>query len=100
MHDNENYILVNTITIRDLIVQYDIQNIAILKLDIEGKEIDVIKDLIIKKIFPKQILVDFDGLFSPSRASINDFKRTHEMLLQKNYKLTNIEGQNYSYAIF
>ena len=100
MHDNENYILVNTITIRDLIVQYDIQNIAILKLDIEGKEIDVIKDLIIKKIFPKQILVDFDGLFSPSRASINDFKRTHEMLLQKNYKLTHIEGQNYSYAIF
>lgn len=100
MHDNENYILVNTITIRDLMVQYDIQNIAILKLDIEGKEIDVIKDLIIKKIFPKQILVDFDGLFSPSRASINDFKRTHEMLLQNNYKLINIEGQNYSYAIF
>jgi hypothetical protein len=100
MHDNENYILVNTITIRDLIAQYDIQNISILKLDIEGKEIDVIKDLIIKKIFPKQILVDFEGLFLPSKASINDFKRTHEMLLQNNYKLTNIEGQNYSYAIF
>jgi hypothetical protein len=65
MHDNENYILVNTITIRDLIAQYDIQNISILKLDIEGKEIDVIKDLIIKKIFPKQILVDFEGLFPP-----------------------------------
>lgn len=100
MHDNENYILVNTITIRDLMVQYDIQNIAILKLDIEGKEIDVIKDLIIKKIFPKQILIDFDGLLFPSRASINDFKCTHEMLLQNNYKLINIEGHNYSYAIF
>jgi FkbM family methyltransferase len=100
MHDNENYILVDTITIGDLMAQYDIQNIDILKLDIKGKEIDVIKDLIIKKIFPKQILVDFEGLFLPSKASIDDFKRTHEMLLQNNYKLTNIEGQNYSYAIF
>jgi len=100
MHDNENYILVNTITISDLIAQYDVQNIFILKLDIEGKEIEVIKDLITKKIFPKQILVDFDGLLSPSRTSIDDFKRTHEMLLQNNYKLTNIEDQNYSYAIF
>jgi hypothetical protein len=79
--------------------QYHIQNIPLIKLDIKKKEIEVIKDLIIKKIFPKQILVDFEGLFLPSKASIDDFKRIHEMLLQNNYKLTNIEGQNYSYAI-
>jgi FkbM family methyltransferase len=100
MYDNKSYILVDTISIKDLIIQYDIQNIPLIKLDIKKKEIEVIKDLIIKKIFPKQILVDFEGLFLPSKASIDDFKRTHEMLLQNNYKLTNIEGQNYSYAIF
>jgi FkbM family methyltransferase len=100
MYDNKNYILVDTISIKDLIIKYHIQNIPLIKLDIKKKEIEVIKDLMIKKIFPKQILVDFEGLFLPSKASIYDFKRTHEMLLQNNYKLTNIEGQNYSYAIF
>lgn len=100
MYDNKSYILVDTISIKDLIIQYHIQNIPLIKLDIKKKEIEVIKDLIIKKIFPKQILVDFEGLFLPSKASIDDFKRIHEMLLQNNYKLTNIEDQNYSYAIF
>ena len=100
MYDNKSYILVDTISIKDLIIQCHIQNIPLIKLDIKKKEIEVIKDLIIKKIFPKQILVDFEGLFLPSKASIDDFKRIHEMLLQNNYKLTNIEGQNYSYAIF
>jgi FkbM family methyltransferase len=99
MYDNKSYILVDTISIKDLIIQYHIQNIPLIKLDIKKKEIEVIKDLIIKKIFPKQILVDFEGLFLPSKASIDDFKRTHEMLLQNNYKLINIEDTNYSYAI-
>lgn len=98
-HENNDYILVNTISIKDLLIQNNIKDLSILKLDIEKKEIDIIGNLMKNKIFPKQILVEFDGLALPSKKKVRDFKYIHTILLENNYKLINIEDTNYSYAI-
>lgn len=98
-HENKDYILVDTISIKDLLLQNNIKDLSILKLDIEKKEVDLIPNLIKNKIFPKQILVEFDGLAFPSEKSVRDFKYVHTILSENNYKLINIENTNYSYAI-
>jgi FkbM family methyltransferase len=56
------YIEVTTTTVENIINQYEIDHIDILKLDIEGAENQVIPNLLKKKIFPTQILVEFDEL--------------------------------------
>ena len=60
--DKTEYIEVTTTTVENIIYQYEINHIDILKLDIEGAENQVIPNLLNKKIFPTQILVEFDEL--------------------------------------
>ena len=60
--DKTEYIEVTTTTVENIIYQYEINHIDILKLDIEGAENQVIPNLLKKKIFPTQILVEFDEL--------------------------------------
>ena len=57
-----DYIEVTTTTVENIINQYEIDHLDILKLDIEGAENQVIPNLLKKKIFPTQILVEFDEL--------------------------------------
>lgn len=59
---NTDYIEVTTTTIKEIIIQNNIEQIDILKLDIEGAENQVIPDFLNSKIFPKQLLVEFDEL--------------------------------------
>lgn len=61
---------VKTITLKELLKKYNIDNLQLIKLDIEGAaENQVLPYMIRKKIFPDQILVEFDELhtlnFSP-----------------------------------
>ena len=48
--------MVNTINFKNIIKKYKLQNIEIIKLDIEGAEFNVLLDLLKLKIKPKQIL--------------------------------------------
>ena len=57
-----DFIEVTTITLEDIVNENSIVGIDILKLDIEGAENQVIPNILRKKIFPKQILVEFDEL--------------------------------------
>ncbi len=56
------YIEVTSTTVEKIIYQYEIDSIDVLKLDIEGAENQVIPNLLKKRIFPTQILVEFDEL--------------------------------------
>lgn len=82
-----DFIKVNTITIKSILKQYDIQDLEILKLDIEGAEVEVIKNILSEKIFPNQILVEFDELNKINELAISRFEEVHQLLLSKNYKL-------------
>ena len=56
------YIEVTTTTVEKIMFQNEIDHIDILKLDIEGAENQVIPSLLKKRIFPTQILVEFDEI--------------------------------------
>ena len=67
------YLLADTINLENIIEKYEIKNIDILKLDIEGGELLVLKDIINKKIFPDQILVEFKYIKSFFFKNILEF---------------------------
>ena len=71
-----------------------------IKLDIEGSEIEVLKSMIDQKIFPNQILVEFDELIKINKIAIDRFKKVHQKLLSENYKLikTHNEFPNFLYV--
>lgn len=71
--------------------------VEILKLDIEGAEHEVIYDLISNKIFPKQILVEFDELQINTQRAIKRFRYTHNLLLKNKYTLFDRKNFDFSY---
>ena len=60
--ENTDYIKVQSITLDEVMKEVAFKKIDLLKLDIEGAENHVIPDMLDKKIFPAQILVEFDEL--------------------------------------
>lgn len=94
------FIKVKTISIEDIINKFNIKDLEILKLDIEGAEIEVIDNMIKRRIFPKQILIEFDELNKISKKSKNRFLSVHKNLLAQNYKLIKSKNNfpNFLYA--
>ena len=95
---NSPYLMVNTINFKNIIKKYKLQNIEIIKLDIEGAEFNVLLDLLKLKIKPKQILVEFDEL--QTNKTINYVK--YLVLILKLYLngYTMIETKNYPNFLF
>lgn len=61
--DHLNILSVKTVSLKDLMLKYKIESLNLLKLDIEGAaENNVLPSLLIEKILPEQILVEFDDL--------------------------------------
>tara|TARA_B000000532_G_scaffold243730_1_gene240646 strand:- start:1801 stop:2601 length:801 start_codon:yes stop_codon:yes gene_type:complete len=83
---NSDFIVVKTINIKKIIKKFKISKIELIKLDIEGAEIQVIKNMLQNKIYPNQICVEFDELHKPSLNSFLKFFRTHKMLQANNYQ--------------
>ena len=64
-----------------------------IKLDIEGAEIEVIVNMIDKKIFPNQILVEIDELNKIDKISVERFNKINNLLIKNKYELINTENQ-------
>ena len=60
--DSNKSIEVETITVKKIMEDQKIDELELIKLDIEGAENQVLPNLIKNKIFPNQILVEFDEL--------------------------------------
>ena len=56
------FMRVSTINLSAILKKYKIHKVEILKLDIEGAEYSVLLNMIKNKIYPNQILVEFDEL--------------------------------------
>jgi FkbM family methyltransferase len=70
INSNGKFIEVEGIDILSIIDKYNIKDIEIIKLDVEGAELIIIEDLFNKNIFPRQILFEFDQLKENSLKSI------------------------------
>jgi FkbM family methyltransferase len=89
---NSDYIEVATLRIIDITNLINNQDINILKLDIEGAEIQVITDLIKSNILPNQILVEFDELYKSSLMAYLKTTYIFIILFLKNYKTIDIDN--------
>ena len=98
--DESDFIEVETITIEEVKSKYSINGISLLKLDIEGAEIDVLNHLLNRNIRPTQICVEFDGLNFPNRKVINQYKNLDEKLRKCGYLCYSFDGfADYTYAL-
>jgi len=70
----------------------DREDIPLVKLDIEGAEIEVIEQMINDNFLPRQILVEFDELHNPSDKAYRRVDKTHELLLENRYSLLYTDG--------
>ena len=83
---NKEFILVDTVKLKDLMEGNKITKIDILKLDIEGVECKVLNDLLQSKIFPKQICVEFESLDYLSYEKYKEIILTFSNLLNNGYE--------------
>lgn len=84
---------VECITIDKLLEAHGLDaNPLLLKLDIEGAQGAVIRDMISKRIYPAQILVEFDELQSPSLRGKRIFQDIDGLLRRCGYRLCNVSN--------
>ena len=90
-----DHIVVDAVPLDQLLGQFGIaiNELALLKLDIEGAEIEVLKDLLAKGITPLQILVEFDELGAPSRRARQRVESVESALTEHGYKCVHTDGQ-------
>ena len=86
---------VQAITFSELLSEFDIDpnKLPLIKLDIEGAEIEVLTHCISQGIKPKQILVEFDELNVPSSKGYERVDQMHELLSQNGYEMARSDGQ-------
>jgi FkbM family methyltransferase len=84
-------ITVQAVPLDVLMRELQLTSVPLLKLDIEGAEIEVILDMLAKRILPGQVLVEFDELSAPSKRSKRRIQSAHDALLQNGYRLVNFD---------
>ncbi|MEB3265571.1 MAG: FkbM family methyltransferase [Cyanobacteriota bacterium] len=72
---------------------------ALLKLDIEGAEHEVLAAMLNGPLRPGQVLVEYDELTAGTLRGVRRFRRSHGRLLEAGYQLLGREGPNFSYAL-
>ncbi len=92
--DSESFIKVETVTIESLLNELKLkkEEISLIKLDIEGAEIEFLIDCLNKGFKPRQILVEFDELTVPSKKGFDRVSKVNKLLVKNNYKLIKTNG--------
>ena len=89
---SNNYDLVNVNSIKNLMEKNNHTHIDLLKLDIEGAEIEVVNKMLDDEIYPSYLLIEFD-LFLKKKDKNN---RTKELIRRLERKYTIICNDNYN----
>ena len=82
------FITVDVISVDDLKNYAPLRAITLVKMDIEGAEILVLKKMLEIDLLPEQLLVEFDELNFPSRAARKRFDSTHRQILDSGYSVS------------
>lgn len=70
-----SYIEVPSVTLEQLLNKYGLKSLPLIKLDIEGAEIEVIRNMLNGPIRPRQILVEFHSTSLKSKSDVEDLDR-------------------------
>ncbi len=85
----DNFFLANTISYKKICEKMQLDQIDILKLDIEGSEIKVLNEILLEDRLPHQILVEFDIRRRNTLKNYIELKKIHKKM-KKYYDLINI----------
>lgn len=85
--DRGESIEVEAVTLADVMAQNGIDRLTLLKMDIEGAEIEVIESMAASGLFPDQICVEYDELLRPGRKACARVTHAHRLLLDASYRL-------------
>jgi FkbM family methyltransferase len=96
----KDFIYVEALTLQTLVSDLEFNSEFILKLDIEGAEIAVMKSMIENGIKPRQVLIEYENLRLWSLHKVLEVFRLHKRLKVYGYEMVNLaEGRNATYRI-
>lgn len=96
--NSTRFIKVETVTVKKLMDDYDLENIDILKLDIEGSEVNVLNSMFNDKIYPNQLLIEFDITRTNKLSDIFKFYLIIKRIVNNDY--INIEIDRFPHLLF
>ena len=98
--DEANFITVPTITMTQILNDLPPQSFRLLKMDIEGAEIDILETIPHWPTLPDQLLVEFDVLREPGAPSKAAVERIDAILRERGYRCGHFDGsRNYLYVL-
>jgi len=86
------HIEVQSITLVELMNSHSLKEVPLMKLDIEGAEIEVIESMMNEKIYPSQLSVEFDGLNLPCVKAKLDAVNIDKLLRSHGYLCYHHDG--------
>lgn len=89
------WIEVDAIPAQELLEQIGITSgqVVLMKLDIEGAEIEVIEHLLATNFLPRQLLVEFDEFNIPTKRGLARIDHAHNLLTAHGYNVIHTDGQ-------
>ena len=94
------HIEVAAISPEELLEKYQLKTVPLMKLDIEGAEMEVIRHMLEQSILPRQLLAEFDEMNYPSDRSKKNAERADRLLRQQGYSCRHFDGlANFLYVL-
>lgn len=96
LQNTSDFIVVPALQIETLLRQLSIRDVALLKLDVEGAEYEILRDLLRSQLRPRQLLVEFEDANQPrSPRGFVEMIRTLRALRGAGYALVHRHHSNF-----
>jgi FkbM family methyltransferase len=82
LQKTENFFIAPVKRVQTILKELNLRRIALMKLDIEGAEYQVIKDMIATRTLPKILFVEFDEIHHPIDSEAQNRIETHIKMLE------------------
>lgn len=94
----QDYDIIHTKTLRQIMEENNHTHIDVLKLDIEGAEIEVLNNMLDNNIYPTFLCIEFD-LFLKHKDTDNKTQKIVNRLIENNYKIIHNDNMNITFKL-
>lgn len=94
----KDYDIVNVDSIKNIMEKEGNEKIDLLKLDIEGAEIEAVNQMLNDKIYPKYLLIEFDLLLKNKDPYDKTKKLISRLILEENYTILKNDNLNITFV--